>query len=93
MGIAEDRAYLRWIKHSVLVRLAIRAPSTELWAQCPREQNVQSPPLSKDPYAENVEEMLDRMKFDLIYLKNRTLSLDFKIMLFTISIIFKGTGK
>jgi len=26
-------------------------------------------------------------------LKNRTLSLDFKIMLFTISIIFKGTGK
>lgn len=44
-------------------------------------------------YAENVDEMLDRMKFDLIYLKNRTLSLDFKIMLFTISIIFKGTGK
>ncbi|MBL1280241.1 MAG: sugar transferase [Fluviicola sp.] len=44
-------------------------------------------------YAENVEQMLDRMKFDLLYLKNRTLSLDFKIMLFTISIIFKGTGK
>ena len=44
-------------------------------------------------YAENVEQMLDRMKFDLIYLKNRTLSLDFKIMLFTITIIFKGTGK
>ncbi len=44
-------------------------------------------------YAENVEQMLDRMKFDLLYLKNRSLSLDFKIMLFTVMIIFKGTGK
>lgn len=44
-------------------------------------------------YAENVEQMLDRMKFDLLYLKNRTLSLDFKIMLHTILIIFKGKGK
>lgn len=44
-------------------------------------------------YAENVEQMLDRMKFDLLYLKNRTLSLDFKIMLYTVAIIFKGSGK
>lgn len=44
-------------------------------------------------YAENVQQMLDRMKFDLLYLKNRSLSLDFKIMLYTILIIFKGKGK
>ena len=44
-------------------------------------------------YAENVEQMLDRMKYDLLYLKNRSLSLDFKIMLYTILIIFKGSGK
>ena len=44
-------------------------------------------------YAENVDQMLDRMKFDLLYLKNRTLSLDLKIMLYTILIIFKGSGK
>ena len=44
-------------------------------------------------YAENVEQMLDRMKFDLLYLKNRSLSLDFKIMLYTVLIIFKGKGK
>ncbi|MDX2361459.1 MAG: sugar transferase [Crocinitomicaceae bacterium] len=44
-------------------------------------------------YAENVDQMLDRMKYDLLYLKNRSLSLDFKIMLYTILIIFKGTGK
>lgn len=44
-------------------------------------------------YAESVEQMLDRMKYDLLYLKNRSLSLDFKIMLYTVLIIFKGTGK
>ena len=31
-------------------------------------------------YAENVDQMIDRMKYDLLYLKNRSLSLDFKIM-------------
>ena len=44
-------------------------------------------------YAENIEQMLDRMKFDLLYLKNRSISLDIKIMLYTVLIIFKGTGK
>jgi exopolysaccharide biosynthesis polyprenyl glycosylphosphotransferase len=44
-------------------------------------------------YAENVNQMIARMKFDLLYLKNRTLSLDFKIMLYTVLIIFKGAGK
>ena len=44
-------------------------------------------------YAESVEQMLDRMKYDLLYLKNRSLSLDLKIMLYTVLIIFKGTGK
>ena len=44
-------------------------------------------------YAENVEEMLARMKFDLLYLKNRSLALDFKIMLYTVLIVFKGAGK
>lgn len=44
-------------------------------------------------YAENVDQMLQRMKFDLLYLKNRTLSLDFKIMLYTIIIVLKAKGK
>lgn len=44
-------------------------------------------------YAENVEQMLERMKFDLLYLKNRTLALDFKIMLYTILIVIKAKGK
>lgn len=44
-------------------------------------------------YAENVEQMLQRMKFDLLYLKNRTLALDFKIMLYTILIVVRAKGK
>lgn len=44
-------------------------------------------------YAENIDQMLDRMKFDLLYLRNRSIALDIKIMIFTIAIVFKGTGK
>jgi exopolysaccharide biosynthesis polyprenyl glycosylphosphotransferase len=44
-------------------------------------------------YAENVDEMIQRMKFDLLYLKNMSIALDFKILIYTIIIVFKGTGK
>ncbi len=44
-------------------------------------------------YAENVDEMLQRMKYDLLYLKNMSLALDLKILLYTVVIVFKGSGK
>ncbi len=44
-------------------------------------------------YAENVDEMISRMKYDLLYIENCSLLLDVKIMLYTFLVIFQGRGK
>lgn len=44
-------------------------------------------------YAENVDEMIERLKYDIIYIENQSLTIDFKIMLYTIITILRGRGK
>jgi len=44
-------------------------------------------------YASSVNEMIQRMPYDLMYVENVSLALDFKIMFYSIQIIFAGKGK
>ena len=44
-------------------------------------------------YAENVDQMVQRLRFDLIYMENMSLSLDFKILAYTVWIVLRGRGK
>ena len=44
-------------------------------------------------YAENAEEMIERLKYDIIYVENMSIYTDIKIIIYTLKIIFKGDGK
>lgn len=44
-------------------------------------------------YAENIDEMVERLKWDILYLDNMSLQMDFKILIYTVLIVLKGSGK
>jgi lipopolysaccharide/colanic/teichoic acid biosynthesis glycosyltransferase len=43
-------------------------------------------------YADTVDKMIERLKFDIIYLENISLKIDLKILIYTILTIVKGKG-
>ena len=44
-------------------------------------------------YAENLEEMLERLKYDILYIENMSFLIDLKILIYTVLIILQGRGK
>ena len=44
-------------------------------------------------YAENVDQMIHRMKYDILYIENMSIAVDLKIMAYTMLTILKGSGK
>ncbi|MDE5997424.1 MAG: sugar transferase, partial [Muribaculaceae bacterium] len=44
-------------------------------------------------YASHIDEMVERSKYDLLYISNMSILVDFKIMLYTVMTILEGRGK
>jgi exopolysaccharide biosynthesis polyprenyl glycosylphosphotransferase len=44
-------------------------------------------------YAENVDQMIERMKYDILYIENMSLFIDLKILIYTVLIVVQGRGK
>ena len=44
-------------------------------------------------YAENVEQMVERLKFDMMYIENMSLLVDIKILFYTVVAVLRLKGK
>ena len=67
-----------------------REPSYALIHQI--RPGITSMGMVKFGYAKSIDEMIERLRYDLIYLENMSLLNDLKILIYTVKIVFKGRG-
>ena len=44
-------------------------------------------------YASSVDEMIERLRYDIIYIENMSIFNDLKVLIYTFKIVFQGRGK
>ena len=71
-------------------QITARVPSYALLHQV--RPGITSMGMVKYGYAQNVDQMVERLSYDLLYLENMSLLNDFKIMVYTIKTIITGKG-
>ena len=84
VGPRPERQYYidQLVKVAPYYRLLLRVkPGMTSWGQV------------KFGYAENIDEMVERLKWDILYLDNMSLQTDIKILIYTFLIVLKGSGK
>lgn len=74
-----------------LSQLRVRAPHCALIHQV--RPGLTSLGMVKFGYASTVDDMLARLKYDLLYIQNISVSLDLKVIFYTVRTIFRGEGK
>ena len=79
----EREYYIKQIveKNPIYIQVLKNKPGITSWGQL------------KYGYAKNVDEMVERFNYDLFYIQNKNLRLDFKIITYTIIIILLGKDK
>ena len=44
-------------------------------------------------YASSVDQMIERLRYDIIYIENMSIFNDLKVLIYTFKIVFQGRGK
>ncbi len=83
VGPRPERAYF-------IEKIMERAPYYALVYQV--RPGITSWGMVKYGYASNVDQMVERTRFDLIYISNMSLFVDFKILIYTVNTVVTGKG-
>ncbi len=72
-------------------KILVKAPYYSLALKV--KPGITSLGMVKFGYAENVEQMIKRLRYDVLYVENQSLLLDLKILFYTIGTLLNGEGK